>query len=59
MTPDLDIYRSANELIKRHGLKGASDHATDRIATLREFQDPGSDTSPDGGPDVRLAVQAG
>ena len=30
MTSDLDIYRSANELVKERGLKGASDYATHR-----------------------------
>ena len=30
---------SANELIKLHGLKGASDHAADRIALLLERKD--------------------
>lgn len=39
MTTNLDIYRTANELIKQHGLKGASDYAADRIATLTDFQD--------------------
>ncbi len=39
MTSDLDIYRTANELIQQHGLKGASDYAADRIATLTDFQD--------------------
>ena len=36
MTSDIDIYRAANELIEKHGLKGASDHAADRIAELME-----------------------
>ncbi|MDA1029791.1 MAG: hypothetical protein O3B41_12165 [Bacteroidetes bacterium] len=35
---DLDIYRAANELIKQHGLKGASDYAADRIKMLLDFQ---------------------
>ncbi len=39
MTSDLDIYRSANELIKERGLKGASDYAADRIAALLEMND--------------------
>ena len=38
-TSNLDIYRTANELIKQHGLKGASNYAADRIATLTDFQD--------------------
>ncbi len=39
MTSDIDIYRSANELIKERGLKGASDYAADRIHTLLELGD--------------------
>ena len=39
MTSNLDIYRAANELIEKHGLKGASDHAADRIAELMERGD--------------------
>ncbi len=39
MTSDLDIYRSANELIKERGLKGASDYVADRIHTLLELGD--------------------
>ncbi len=39
MTSDLDIYCSANELIKERGLKGASDYATHRIHTLLELGD--------------------
>ena len=39
VTSDLDICRAANELIKQHGLKGASDHAADRIAELSERGD--------------------
>ena len=35
----LDIHRSAKELIKQHGLKGASDFAADKIATLTDFKD--------------------
>lgn len=31
--------RSANELIKERGLKGASDYAADRIAALLEMND--------------------
>ncbi len=31
--------RFANELIKEHGLKGASDYAADRIAALLEMND--------------------
>ena len=36
MTSDLDIYRAANELIEQHGLKGASDHAADRVLHLSD-----------------------
>ena len=36
---DLDIYRTAEELIKQHGLKGASDYSADRIKTLGDFHD--------------------
>ncbi len=39
MTSDLDIHRTANELIKERGLKGASDFAADRIARLTDMQD--------------------
>ena len=39
MTSDLDIYHSAQVLIEQHGLKGASDHAADRIAELTERGD--------------------
>ena len=39
MTSNLDIFRTANELLKQHGLKGASSYAADRIATLTDFQD--------------------
>ena len=39
MVDDLDIYHSANELIKERGLKGASDYAADRIAALLEMSD--------------------
>ena len=39
MTDDLDIYRAAHELIKQHGLKGASDYAADRIKTLSDVKD--------------------
>lgn len=39
MTSDLDIYRAAKELIKQHGLKGASDYAADKIKALEDFQD--------------------
>ncbi len=39
MTSDLDIYWSANELVKERGLKGASDYATHRIHTLLELGD--------------------
>ncbi len=38
MTPNLYIYRTANELIKERGLKDASDYAADRIARLTDFQ---------------------
>ncbi len=31
MADNPDIYHAANELIKEHGLKGASDYAADRI----------------------------
>ncbi len=37
MTSDLDIYRSANKLIKERGLKGASDYAADRTAALLDL----------------------
>lgn len=39
MTSNLDIYRSVQELIKQHGLKGASIFAADRIAKLLEQND--------------------
>lgn len=39
MTSSLDIHRTAKELIKQHGLKGASDFAADRIARLLDLQD--------------------
>ena len=39
MTSDLDIYRSSQSLIEQHGLKGALDHAADRIAELTERGD--------------------
>ena len=39
MTSDLDIYRSSQALIEKHGLKGALDHAADRIAELTERGD--------------------
>ena len=39
MTSPRDFLTSAKELIKRHGLKGASDHAADRIAELLERGD--------------------
>ena len=39
MTSDLDIYRAAQLLIEQLGLKGASDHAADRIAELTERGD--------------------
>ena len=39
VTSNLDIYRTAKELIKQHGLKGASDYAADRIARLLDLQD--------------------
>ncbi len=39
MADNPDIYRSANELIKERGLKGASDYAADRIHTLFELRD--------------------
>ena len=42
MTSDLDIfYRAANELIEKHGPKGALDHAADRIAFLTERGEQG------------------
>ena len=34
VTTDLDIYRTANELIKKHGLKGASVFAATIIASV-------------------------
>lgn len=39
MTSDLDIYRAVKVLIDQHGLTGASDHAANRIAALREKGD--------------------
>ena len=39
MTSSLDIHRTAKELINKHGLKGASDFAADRIARLLDLQD--------------------
>ena len=39
MTSDRDIYRAAKLLIDQHGLKGASDYASDRIAALRDKGD--------------------
>ncbi len=39
MTANLDIHRAASELVKERGLKGASDYAADRIATLTDFHD--------------------
>jgi hypothetical protein len=39
MPDDRDIYRAAKLLIDQHGLKGASNHAADRIADLREKGD--------------------
>ena len=39
MTSDLDIHRAAQTLIEQRGLKGASDHAADRIAELTERGD--------------------
>ncbi len=39
MTSKIDIYRTAQELINQRGLKGASDHAADRIAELTERGD--------------------
>ena len=39
MTSPRDILTSAKALIKQHGLKGASDHAADRIAELLERKD--------------------
>jgi hypothetical protein len=39
MTSDLDIYRTAKLLIDQHGLKGASEHAAERIVTLRDRGD--------------------
>ena len=45
MTSDLDIYRSANELIKERGLKGASDYAPPLIHTLLEWETKTAPTS--------------
>ena len=39
MTSNPDITRAAQELVSRHGLKGASDHLADRIARLVERGD--------------------
>ncbi len=39
MTSDLDVSRAAQVLIEQRGLKGASDHAADRIAELTERGD--------------------
>lgn len=39
MTSELDIYASAKMLLDQHGLKGASEHAAERIHTLRELGD--------------------
>ncbi len=39
MTSEQDIYRSAQVLIKQHGLKGVSNFAADRIALLLERND--------------------
>lgn len=39
MTFDRDIYTAANELIKQHGLKGASKYAANRIVTSDELKD--------------------
>ena len=37
VTAELDIYRTANELIKKHGLKGASVFAATIIASVTFF----------------------
>ena len=39
MTQDLDIYRTANELVKQHGLEGASRQCANRIEHLRNMKD--------------------
>lgn len=39
MTSNPDIYRTAQELVSQHGLKGASDRAADRIAELTDRGD--------------------
>ena len=39
MTSEIDILRTARELINQHGLKGASDHAAGRIASSLELGD--------------------
>ncbi len=39
MTSDRDIYTSAKTLLDQHGLKGASEHAAERIHTLNELGD--------------------
>ena len=39
MTSNLDIHRTAKELIEQRGLKGASDYAADRIKMLMDVQD--------------------
>lgn len=40
LTPsDLDTYRTAKLLIDQHGLQGASEHAANRIAALRDKED--------------------
>lgn len=39
MISDKDIYTAANELIKQHGLKGASKYAASRIATSDQIKD--------------------
>ena len=39
MTPDLDIYRSAQALIEEHGLQGAANYAMNRITQLYEQND--------------------
>ena len=38
MTSDLDIYRTAKLLIGQHGLRGASDHAADRIDATFDYR---------------------
>ncbi len=39
MTPDLDIYRTANTLLKQHGDLGAEMHAAMRADELLEAGD--------------------